>query len=89
MALNPPVPQPQFRKSPGIGVGPMIGEASGHTSTIPPQVRSTEACANIGKSSSAAAIWCSITWNDPRCAYELYASIPAPITSSPLSAWLT
>ena len=65
---------------------PTIGDASGHTSTIPPQVRSSFACAKIGKSSTAAASWCSITWNEPRCAYPLYASIPAPITSSPLSA---
>ena len=43
----------------------------------------------IGKSSSAAASWRSMMSTEPRCAYELYASIPAPITSSPLSAWLT
>src|SRR4051794_36259509 len=89
VALNPPVPQPQSRYRSRIGVGPMIGDASGQTSTIPPQVRSTCARAKIGKSSSAAAIWCSITWNEPRCAYELYVSIPAPSTSSPLWAWLT
>src|SRR5207247_5347785 len=86
VALKPPVPQPQLRNRPGIGVGQTIGDASGQTSTIPAQVRSSDAWANIGKSSSAAAIWCSITWKDPRCAYPLYGSIPAPITSSPLSA---
>ena len=45
-----------------------IGEASGHTSTMPAHVRSSDACSKIGNSSSAAAIWCSITWNEPRCA---------------------
>lgn len=28
-------------------------------------------------------------WNAPRCVYELYESMPAPITNSPLCAWLT
>ncbi len=67
VALNPPVPQPQFRNSPSIGVRPMIGDASGQTSTIPPQVRSSLAWAKIGKSSSAAASCRSITWKEPRC----------------------
>jgi PhnB protein len=34
----------------------MMGEASGHTSTMPPQVRRSFACAKIGNSSIAAAI---------------------------------
>src|SRR5262249_44116218 len=89
VALNPPVPQPQFTYRPPTGVGPTIGDASGQTSTIPAHVRSTRAPAKIGKSSSAAASWCSITCHEPRCAYALYGSIPAPITSSPLCAWLT
>jgi hypothetical protein len=46
--------------------GPTIGEASGVTSTMPPQVRSTCARAKTGNSSTAAAIWCSMTWNEPR-----------------------
>ena len=54
----------------------MIGEASGHTSTMPPHVRSSRACAKIGNSSIAAAIWCSMMWNAPRCVYELCASMP-------------
>src|SRR5687768_13669175 len=49
VALKPPVPQPQFTYSPSTGVGPTIGDASGHTSTIPAQVRRTLACAKIGK----------------------------------------
>ena len=68
VALNPPVPQPQFTNRPSTGVRPTIGEASGQTSTIPAHVRSTRACANTGNSSSAAASWCSITWNEPRWA---------------------
>src|ERR1044072_8385363 len=67
----------------------MIGEASGLVSTMPPQVRSTWARAKTGKSSRAAAIGSSMMWKAPRWVYELYASMPAPITSSPLCAWLT
>ncbi len=33
--MNPPVPQPQFKYSPGSGDGPMIGEVSAGTSTMP------------------------------------------------------
>ena len=41
--------------------------AAGHTSTIPPHVRSSFACSKMGNSSTAAPSWCSITWNEPRC----------------------
>ena len=71
VAFQPPVPQPQLTVSPSTGVRPRIGEASGETSTMPAQVRSTCARANSGISSTAAAIWCSITWKEPRWAYEL------------------
>ena len=54
MALNPPVPQPQFTNRFSTGVSPMIGDASGETSTIPAHIRSTCAPAKIGKISSAA-----------------------------------
>ena len=42
-----------------------------------------------GKGRLAAASWRSITCSEPRWAYELKASMPAPSTSSPLCAWLT
>ena len=44
-----------------------MGDASGLTSTIPPQLRSRWARAKIGNSSTAAAIWRSMMWNAPRC----------------------
>ena len=64
--LNPPVPQPQLTNRFSTGVVLMIGEASRVTSTMPPQVRSRWARAKIGNSSTAAAIWCSMTWKPPR-----------------------
>ena len=66
VALNPPVPQPQLRYRFSYGVRPTIGEASGLTSTMPPQVRSRCARAKTGNSSTAAAIWRSMMWNAPR-----------------------
>src|SRR5205823_13451354 len=89
VALKPPVPQPQLRYSPSTGERPTIGDASGLTSTMPAQVRTTCTRLKMGNSSSAAAISRSMTCSPPRCPYELYASMPAPITSSPLCAWLT
>lgn len=66
VALNPPVPQPALTYRPSTGVVPMIGEASGDTSTMPAQVRSTRTRLNSGNSSSAAAICASMTWKAPR-----------------------
>src|SRR5438132_2432452 len=71
VALKPPVPQPPLMYRSWTGRAPIIGEASGHTSTMPPQLRIMRRRLKIGKSSRHAAIWCSITWNEPRCAQEL------------------
>ena len=68
VALNPPVPQPPFRYSPPTGNLPMIGDASGATSTMPAQLRSILRREKIGNSSKSAAICPSMTWNEPRCA---------------------
>ncbi len=58
VALKPPVPQPQFTKSRGTGVSPMIGERSGVTSTIPLQLRSIRSRRTAGKSSQiASSVW--------------------------------
>jgi hypothetical protein len=64
--LNPPVPQPQLKYRLSTGLSPTIGEASGLTSTMPPQVRSTWARAKTGNSSTAADICSSMTWKAPR-----------------------
>jgi hypothetical protein len=40
MALNPPVPHPQFKKHPERGALEIIGDLSPVTSTIPPHCRS-------------------------------------------------
>ena len=40
VALKPPVPQPQLMYRSSTGVLPMIGLASGQTSTMPPHWRS-------------------------------------------------
>ncbi len=88
VALNPPVPQPQLKYSPRTGVFEMIGQASGHTSTIPPHCRSMRTRLNTGNNSMIACIVCSMVWKLPRWPYPLYASMPAPMTSSPLSDWL-
>jgi hypothetical protein len=52
IALKRPVPQPQSRKIPGVGDGPMIGEESGTTSTIPPHWSISLSCAKAGTSRS-------------------------------------
>ena len=64
--LKPPVPQPQMRNRFSNGVAPMIGEASGVTSTTPAQPRIMCALAKIGNSSSAAAICSATTCDEPR-----------------------
>ena len=88
MALNPPVPQPQFTYRPSTGVLPMIGERSGVTSTMPPQLRSMRSRVNIGNSSQiASSVW-AVMCSPPVWLYDTYWSVPAPITSSPLSDWL-
>ena len=72
VALKPPVPQPQLTYRPSTGVGPMIGDASGaDVDDARPTSAARARRAKTGKSSSAAASWCSITCNEPRCAYEL------------------
>ena len=67
VALKPPVPQPQLTYSPGTGVLAMIGERSGVTSTIPPQLRSMRMRRNIGNSSQiASSAWLGMC-SPPRC----------------------
>ena len=86
--MKPPVPQPQLTYRPFTGVFAMIGDRSGVTSTMPPQLRIMRMRRNVGKSSQmASSVWL-LTCSAPRWVYEVYASVPAPITSSPLSDWL-
>ena len=58
VALKPPVPQPQLTYRPGTGVRPMIGERSGVTSTMPPQLRSMRRRRKVGNSSQIASSVC-------------------------------
>src|SRR6202023_455461 len=67
VALNPPVPQPQLTNSPGTGVSPMIGERSGVTSTMPPQLRSMRSLRKAGKSSQTASSAWLLICSPPRC----------------------
>ena len=66
--MKPPVPQPQLKYRFLTGVLPMIGLASGHTSTMPPHWRSMRRREKMGKSSISAPICSSITGRLPRCA---------------------
>ena len=60
VALKPPVPQPQFTNRPGTGVRLMMGERSGVTSTMPPQLRSIRRRRKIGNNSQiASSVWLS------------------------------
>src|SRR6204780_3380234 len=85
VALNPPVPQPQFTYRPGTGVLAMMGERSGVTSRMPPQLRIIRNRPKLGHNSQIASRVCMLICNAPRWVYEVYASVPAPMTSSPLS----
>src|ERR1700737_2297717 len=67
VALNPPVPQPQFTYSPGTGVLATIGERSGVTSTMPPQLRSMRSLRKAGKSSQTASSAWLLMCSPPRC----------------------
>ena len=53
IALKPPVPQPQLRKIPGVGDGPMIGEESGTTSDdaapLPHELELSEGREHLGQ----------------------------------------
>src|SRR5689334_22183398 len=69
VALNPPVPQPQFTYNPGTGVSPMIGERSGVTSTMPPQLRSMRSRRKVGNNSQIASSVCSATCKPPAWLY--------------------
>ena len=67
VALKPPVPQPQLTVSPGTGVFAMMGERSGVTSTMPPQLRSIRSRRYCGKSSQMASrVWLAMC-SPPRC----------------------
>ena len=57
--------------------------------TMDKAVKLGDALQNIGESSTIARTVSSITSYPPLCVNELYPSVPAPITSSPLSDWLT
>src|ERR1700722_4429060 len=70
VALNPPVPQPQLTNRPGTGVSPMIGERSGVTSTMPPQLRSMRRRRNVGKSSQMASSVCAEMCSPPAWLYD-------------------
>src|ERR1700693_2978302 len=88
VALKPPVPHPQFTYRHGTCVLAMMGDRSDVTSTMPPQLRSMRMRLKFGNNSQiASSVWV-LTCNAPRCVYDVYASVPAPITSSPLSDWL-
>ena len=71
VALKPPVPQPQLTYRPATGVFAMIGERSGVTSTMPPQLRSMRMRRNIGNSSQIASSVCMLMCSAPRCVYEV------------------
>ena len=71
VALNPPVPQPQFTYNPGTGVLAMMGERSGVTSTMPPQLRSIRRRRNMGNSSQIASSAWLVMCRPPRCVYEV------------------
>ena len=65
VALKPPVPQPQLTKSPGTGVLPMMGERSGVTSTMPPQLLNMRSLRTAGNSSQmASSVWVAM-WSPP------------------------
>lgn len=68
VALNPPQHQPPLRKSPSIGVVPMIGEPSIDVSMIPPHWRRTRRREKDGTSATAHAVTASTTGRFPRCA---------------------
>ena len=71
VALKPPVPQPQFTYRPGTLVLATIGERSGVTSTMPPQLRNIRSRRNIGNSSQIASSVCAGMCSPPRCVYEV------------------
>ena len=90
VALKPPVPQPQLMYRPSTGVLPMIGLASGQMSTMPPHCRIMRRRRKRGTARRSRASWSSMTWQAAALGIaERSASMPAPITSSPLSDWLT
>src|SRR5882724_8544059 len=66
VALNPPVPQPQLTYRPGTGVLAMMGERSGVTSTMPPQLRSMRKRRKWGNNSQIASKVCVLMCSAPR-----------------------
>ena len=62
VALKPPVPQPQLMYRPLTGVKPMMGQASGETSTMPPHCRFMRTRENSGNISTIACSVCSMVW---------------------------
>src|SRR5260221_5040813 len=71
VALNPPVPQPQLTYKPGTGVLAMMGERSGVTSTMPPQLRSMRRRRKLGNNSQIASRVWVLMCSAPRCVYEV------------------
>ena len=83
--MYPPVPQPQLKYNPATGVLLMIGQASGHRSTIPAHCLINLMRLKMGNNSIIAEIAPSTIEKLPRCPYPVYESIPAPANSSPLA----
>src|ERR1700688_740165 len=77
VALKPPVPHPQFTYRPGTGVLAMMGDRSGVTSTMPPQLRSIRIRLKFGNNSQIASRVWVLMCSAPRCVYEVEASVPA------------
>src|ERR1700689_3976740 len=71
VALNPPVPHPQLTYRPGTAVLAMMGERSGVTSTMPPQLRSMRKRRKLGNNSQIASRVCVLMCSAPRCVYEV------------------
>ena len=71
VALNPPVPQPQLPYRPGTSVLAMMGDRSGVTSTMPPQLRIMRSRRKLGNNSQMASRVCVLTCKAPRWVYEV------------------